>query len=127
MSVVASTVSELTWDDLIPNSVTFDDPFEALERETLDGFVARVRNMIAAGTAVGQETRNELAGIEADLLKKGIDIDGLLARREVIRELRKRRAGAVATNLNGASVKMPGYVLPLEYSSHKITEFLLVP
>jgi len=127
--VFASTVRELTWDDLIPNTVTFVDPFEALERETLEylGFVARVRNMIATETEVSQKTRKELAEIEADLVMKGIDIDGLLSRRDEIRELRKERAGAVDTQLNGVSVKMPGYVLPLEYSDHKITEFLLVP
>jgi len=127
--VFASTVRELNWDDLIPNSVTFDDPFEALDRETLEylGFVARVRNMVAAGKETSQETMEELAEIEASLTRDGIDIDDLLARRDEIRELRKKRAGAVATNLDGASVKMPGYVLPLEYSEHKVTEFLLVP
>ncbi|WP_136809022.1 DUF3299 domain-containing protein [Desulfosediminicola flagellatus] len=127
--VFASTVRELTWDDLIPSSVKFDDPFAALDRETLEylGFVARVRNMIASGIEISPETMQELAEIEAILTRDGIDIDGLLARRGKIRELRKKRAGAVVTNLDGASVKMPGYVLPLEYSDHKITEFLLVP
>jgi len=127
--VLASSVREITWDNLIPNSVDFDDPFEALERETLEylGFVARVRNMIAQGTEVSEETRKELEQTETDLVKEGIDIDGLLSRRDEIRELRQKRAEAVVTNLDGTSVKMPGYVLPLEYSDHKITEFLLVP
>ena len=30
-------------------------------------------------------------------------------------------------DLNGQQVRMPGYVLPLEFSGTKITEFLLVP
>lgn len=76
---------------------------------------------------ISPETMQELAEIEAILTRDGIDIDGLLARRGEIRELRKKRAGAVVTSLDGTSVKMPGYVLPLEYSDHKITEFLLVP
>ena len=126
---VASTVRELKWDDLIPKSVAFDDPFAEMEREKLEylGFVARVRNLITAGKPVSQQTRDEAAEIEAELIKEGIDVDGLLARRDEIRALRKKRAGAVVEDLDGASIKMPGYLLPLEFSGHKITEFLLVP
>jgi hypothetical protein len=125
----ASTVRELNWNDLVPSAVTFDDPFEAMDREKLEylGFVARVRNMIAAGKQVSQETRDEAAEIEAELIKDGIDVDGLLARRDEIRELRKKKATSVVTELDGASVKMPGYILPLEYSGRKVIEFLLVP
>ncbi len=126
---VASTVRELNWNDLIPKSVVFDDPFAEMEREKLEylGFVARVRNMVAAGEEVSQSTRAEAAELEADLLKDGIDIDGLLARRDEIRELRKKRGTTSVGELNGASIKMPGYVLPLEFSGRKLTEFLLVP
>lgn len=126
---VASPVRELNWNDLIPKSVAFDDPFAEMERGKLEylGFVARVRSLIAAGKQVSQETIDEAAEIEAELIKEGIDVDGLLARRDEIRELRKKRAGAVVNELDGAAVKMPGYLLPLEFSGRKITEFLLVP
>ena len=125
----ASTVRELNWDDLIPEEVQFDDPFETLGREKLEylGFVARVRNKVATGEQVGKATREEMAELEAKLIADGIDVDGLLARRTEIRELRKKRAGSVVGELDGESVKMPGYLLPLEYSGTKVTEFLLVP
>lgn len=126
---IAVQMNQLGWEDLIPSSVAFDDPFEALDRETLEylGFVARVRGLIAAGKSVSQETREESSEIETELIKEGIDVDGLLAHRDEIRNLRKKRAGAVVEKLDGATVKMPGYLLPLEYSGQKITEFLLVP
>lgn len=130
MGPAFSTVErELDWDDLIPKSVTFDDPFEALDRETLEylGFVARVRNMIAAGKELSQATMEELAETEAELRERQIDIDGLLASREKVRDLRMKRASAVVKELDGATVKVPGYLLPLNYSGRKITEFLLVP
>jgi hypothetical protein len=122
-------MKKLAWEDLIPSTVAFDDPFAEMEREKLEylGFVARVRGLIAAGKQVSQETREEAAEVEAELIKEGIDVDGLLARRDEIRELRKKRAGAVVEELDGASVKIPGYLLPLEYSGRKVTEFLLVP
>ena len=126
---VASTVRELNWDDLISSAVVFDDPFAEMERDELEnlGFVARVRGLIAAGNTVSQETRVEAAEIEAELINEGIDVDSLLARRDEIRDLRKKRAGAVVIELDGASVKMPGYALPLEYDGMKVKEFLLVP
>jgi hypothetical protein len=125
----ASTVKELTWADLIPTTVAFDDPFAEMDRENLEylGFVARIRSLITAGKAVSQETRNEAAETEAELIKDGIDVDGLLARRDEIRELRKKRAGAIVKELDGASIRIPGYLLPLDYSGRKVTEFLLVP
>ena len=126
---IASSLRELNWDDLIPSTATFDDPFTEMEREKLEylGFVARVRNLVTAGKPVGKETRDEAAEIEAQLIKEGIDVDGLLARRDEIREMRRKRAGAVVNALDGASVKIPGYLLPLEFSGRKATEFLLVP
>lgn len=71
--------------------------------------------------------RQEAQAAERSLMATGIDIDGLLARREEIRKLRKERAHSVVNDLHGQQVRMPGYALPLEYSGKKITEFLLVP
>ncbi len=125
----ASTVKELAWDELIPSAVAFDDPFEEMDREKLEylGFVARVRQMIVSDQQVSQSTLDEATTLEALLIKKDIDIDGLLARRNEIRELREKRGTSVVTELNGSSIKMAGYVLPLEYSGLNVTEFLLVP
>lgn len=36
-------------------------------------------------------------------------------------------AGKVRQDLNGSSVKIPGFVIPLEGDANKVTEFLLVP
>lgn len=125
----ASTVKELTWGELIPSAVAFDDPFEEMDREKLEylGFVARVRKMIASDQQVSQSTLDEATELEAVLIKDGIDVDGLLARRNEIRELRKKRGTSVVEELDGSSIKMAGYVLPLEYSDLNVTEFLLVP
>ncbi len=125
----ASTVKELAWDELIPSAVAFDDPFEEMDREKLEylGFVARVRQMIASDQQVSQDTLDEATELEALLIKDGIDVDGLLARRNEIRELRKKRGTSVVEELDGSSIKMAGYVLPLEYSGLNVTEFLLVP
>jgi hypothetical protein len=51
----------------------------------------------------------------------------MLAKRQEV--IAKRQAQSVAINpkLNGAVVRIPGYVLPLEYKGKQVSEFLLVP
>lgn len=120
---------QLAWNDLIPDTAKFNDPFESLDRESLEylGFVARIRNMTNSGEQVSQGTLKELSETEQLLASKGIDTDNLLNKRKEVIQLRKKSASQVVVELNGASVKMPGYLLPLEYSGLAITEFLLVP
>jgi hypothetical protein len=124
----AAQVRELRWQDLI-KKVVFEDPFESLTPDQLGdlGMVARVRQLKAAGREVSEGTVKEMEEATLRLEKAGVDIDGLLAKRAEIRELRKQRAHAVVEDLNGRQVRMPGYALPLEYSGTQITEFLLVP
>jgi hypothetical protein len=124
----AAQVRELGWRDLI-KKVVFEDPFESLTPDQLGdlGIVARVRLLQARGREVSEGTVKEMEEATLRLEKAGVDIDGLLAKRAEIRELRKQRAHAVVEDLNGRQVRMPGYALPLEYSGTQITEFLLVP
>jgi hypothetical protein len=124
----AAQVRELGWRDLI-KKVVFEDPFESLTPDQLGdlGIVARVRLLQARGREVSEGTVKEMEEATLRLQKAGVDIDGLLAKRAEIRELRKQRAHAVVEDLNGRQVRMPGYALPLEYSGTQITEFLLVP
>jgi hypothetical protein len=124
----AAQVRELGWRDLI-KKVVFEDPFESLTPDQLGdlGIVARVRLLQARGREVSEGTVKEMEEATLRLEKAGVDIDGLLARRAEIRELRKQRAHAVVDDLHGQQVRMPGYTLPLEFSGTQITEFLLVP
>ena len=125
---VALQVRQLGWADLI-KKFEFEDPFEALTPDQLGdlGMVARVRQLQAAGRQVSEGTINDNEEATLRLEKTGVDIDGLLARREEIRELRSQRAHAVVKDLNGMQIRIPGYALPLEFSGTLITEFLLVP
>ena len=54
-------------------------------------------------------------------------MDDLLSRRKEIAA--KLRAQSQATNsaLDNELIRMPGYLLPLEFSGQRVTEFLLVP
>ena len=125
---VAFPFQQLSWQDLV-KQVEFDDPFEALTMDQLLDLrsVARMRELETQGREAGEDTQRDVEKAVQRLESADIDIDGLLARRAEIRELREQRARAVVDDLDGRQISMPGYALPLEYSGTKITEFLLVP
>jgi len=126
--VMAVSFQQLGWPDLV-KEVTFEDPFQALTQEQLYnlGMVARVQGLQKQGSEVSTGMLEEAREADHTLQSQGVDIDELLARRVEIRELRRQRAHAVVSELNGQQVRMPGYALPLEFSGTRITEFLLVP
>ena len=127
-TVVADQFQQIGWNDLVRH-IEFDDPFEALSMDQLRdlSLVAKVREIQTREREVGEVTLGEVEIATQRLKAANVDIDGLLARRAEIRELREQRATAVVDELNGRQVSIPGYALPLEFSGTKITEFLLVP
>ena len=125
----AGDARELGWEDLVPAGQNFDDPFAALEQDQLYNLsiVARYRQQPVGEQSVAAWLEAEVERAEAELEEAGIDIDGLLARRAEIAEKRRARAQATNTELDGATIRMPGYMLPLEFEGKGVTEFLLVP
>jgi hypothetical protein len=117
---------QLMWADLVPKSAVMDNPFLKLSKEQLAWVsdVAAVRDRKDRGdrTLSATERESEQA-LSRKLEEAGIDVDGLLATRMKIIE----RGGAVNPLLNGQIVRLPGYLLPLEFSGKQVSEFLLVP
>ncbi len=122
LPAVAGDVRQLGWDDLIPSQVKGKDPLGHLTEEQKD-MVYWVINMLESLPERGPETEEYYKEIDAampSLKKEGIDIVGIM-------DQRKKTRTAVDEALNGREVKIPGYLLPLETSAGKVTEFLLVP
>ena len=120
----------LSWDNLKPQGLEFENPYENLEEDQLYGLsvIARVQMM----TNEYPQRVTEKVKAEADSLKKvlnaqNIDVDGLLAMRYEVAERRKKVEEAVVPDLDGEKVKMPGYLLALDLTKNASTEFLLVP
>ena len=74
-----------------------------------------------------RSTRKTSGGALRKLKESGIDAEAILARRKEINEQKKLKARSVNAALDGQTVRMPGYLLPLEFSGKDVTEFLLVP
>ena len=125
-NALADEPRQVMWADLVPRSAAMDNPFLRLTKEQLAWVseVAAVRDRKNRGdrTLSATERESEQAA-ERKLQEAGIDVDGLLATRMKIIE----RGRAVNPLLNGQNVRLPGYLLPLEFSGKQVSEFLLVP
>ncbi|MGH8730244.1 MAG: DUF3299 domain-containing protein [Burkholderiales bacterium] len=125
-NALADEPRQVMWADLVPKSAVMDNPFLKLTKEQLAWVsdVAAVRDRKDRGdrTLSATERESEQA-LSRKLEEAGIDVEGLLATRMKIIE----RGRAVNPLLNGQNVRLPGYLLPLEFSGKQVTEFLLVP
>jgi hypothetical protein len=119
----------IDWEVLSVKVPAADNPFSQLSTEQLLALsdVAGLRIRKSRGITL---TPEELA-IEKKALTRlkqdGIDADALLAKRDAIAAKKVAAASAVNPAIDGKMVRIPGYVLPLEFSGTKVSEFLLVP
>jgi hypothetical protein len=129
MQASAENIRELAWDDLIPTNLHFDDPFEKLTEAQIYnlGTVALYREQLASNEEIINPSRAYYDEALAKLKAEDVDVDGLLAIRAAITEKRRARGQAANAELNGKMVRIPGYLLPLEFEDKKVVEFLLVP
>ncbi len=125
----AEGAREVTWDDLVPAELDFDDPFEKLSEDQLYNLalVARYREQQESKAKSPDFTDADYKEAVASLKADKIDIDGLISRREEITEKRRLRGQTANAELNGQNIRLPGYLLPLEFKEKRVTEFLLVP
>jgi hypothetical protein len=125
----AEAPRQLKWEDLAPRLSAADNPFARLSLDQIELLVdiagARERRALGVAVSAADAAREQAAA--AKLKAAGIDVDALLARRREIAEKQRALANAVNPSVDGQVVRLPGYVLPLEFSGKQVTEFLLVP
>ena len=125
----AEPPQQLSWDDLVPKLAVPANPFARLTRAQAIalGDVAAARDRRARGERIEPgELADERSALKR-LAQEGVDVEALLAQRQRMMDQSRARASALNTTLDGRTVHMPGYLLPLEYSGKLVTEFLLVP
>lgn len=129
LGTAAAESKEINWDDLVPPEAEFDDVFTRLDEDTLYELtmVAGVRDRLKAGEEVDEKTLAYYRERVVELENEGVDVDGLMAMREQVTEERIAKTYLVNEDLNGELVRIPGYLLPLEFDGNKVTEFFLVP
>ena len=122
LPALAEQVRQLTWENLVPAHLLADDPLADLTEEQID-LVVWVVNTLDSLPPRGTDTEEFYQEVDEaipQLKKQGIDIVELMAKRKILQT-------SFVEELNGQRVRIPGYLLPLEVSATKVTEFLLVP
>lgn len=126
----AEIARQVTWDDLIPPG---EDPVDPLSELPTDeryrmGFVANLRHMQSLGqVAPDNPAIGEAEMFITKLERKGVDVEAYLARFEEYRAAIEARDQALNEALDGRVIRIPGYLLPLEFDGTGVREFLLVP
>lgn len=126
----AEAAREITWDHLVPVGEPIDDPtLDLTPEQGIDlGLITSIRAKRKLGTISPVDDEAEWGlELEENLRKKGLDVDALV-QRYIKMEIQIRKLNnQVVGDLDGELVRMPGYVLPLEFDGTAIDEFLLVP
>lgn len=123
----ASDSRDVTWDMLAPEVPAIANPFESLTEDQLDALRKILRYEMRAEQGGDDEKAAEIEVLRARLVSEGLDVEGLFAARKSVIEKREAAASAINEDLVGARIRMPGYILPLEFNGLKTIEFLLVP
>lgn len=126
----AETPKVLTWEGLIPQGPPIDNPYQYLpiDQQVELEMLATIRAQVAAGLMNEVHPMFEDAReIEFKLRQEGIDVDRMVG---LVRQMQAEvaaRNSELAHDLDGQLVRLPGYVLPLEFEGTSVKEFLLVP
>jgi len=131
-SVAASeTPRSVTWDDLVPKDAQYpEDPLSTLspaQKEDV-AFILRAHDARArTGRRADRGLAIEIRERKKMLRQEGVDIDRLIARVREVEAAWRDADEKVEPSLDGQLIRLPGYVLPLEFAGSRVVEFLLVP
>lgn len=115
------------WDKLAPAQTVIADPFASLTRDQLDALRLILRIEMSKDTASSSMAPEDARMLREGLADEGLDVDWLFAQRESIMEKRRAQSTSVNPSIVGQKIRIPGYLLPLQFDGLNVTEFLLVP
>ncbi len=121
---------KIDWNDLLPAIEEPVDPLLALpeDQDSMLRTIEHIRYQIREGRVAPDSTRAKQADeYAAQLRDKGVDVDDMLAKFNAYLDAVDAMNAAVNTDLDGQVIRMPGFLLPLEFDELVIKEFLLVP
>lgn len=128
---LANTLPTWYWDNLTPAKASIaDNPFAELSQDQLYDVATIIRYREKQQDIKYQPSaahQKEIAQIKADLKAANIDVDALQQARQRIMEQQENQARQVNRDIVGQTGQIPGFLVPLEMTDSKVTQFLLVP
>lgn len=125
----AAAVYAVNWQDLGAKINPAADPFYGLALEHKKNLTAvlRVASLRQRGATIDGELRAREAESRAALQAAKLDVDALVLQESRLREMIAADRHKLRTDLDGRRIRIPGYLVPLEYDGDLVTSFLLVP
>jgi hypothetical protein len=122
-------VEQIGWRDLTVPIEADDDPYYGLSlerRNSLDTLLTLQRKRQAGEAISDADAAAEQFALEA-LESNEFDGQDLLAKEAEFRRKLVLQRTTVREEWNNRDIKIPGYLVPLDYDGTRVVEFLLVP
>jgi len=122
-------MQQIGWRDLTISVDPREDPLFALDFEARKDVeeLLLLERLRAGGNDISKNTEQRLAEIHAELAASGVNAEVLLKKERAFRAKIVAQRSQVRLEWDNAEIRIPGYLLPLEYEGEQIIEFLLVP
>jgi hypothetical protein len=121
----AHAVETLKWEDLAPPEPTTQNPISQLTSDQKTNLYRLYVGQHFAGETATRNVEEQRAWDE--LKASGADPDALLAKVVEIRKDQEKRDNTLLFALDKKVIKLPGYVLPVDFEGTLVKTFLLVP
>ena len=123
----AADPRNITWEDLLPEERPYYDPFAEMEYRQIMDLSRLYRLEVTEADVANAEMREDASEIRERLISQDLDPDWLFEQRKIVMNQRRLAAQEANIDLLGKTVRLPGYLLPLDIVDQKAIEFLLVP
>lgn len=121
----ARAVEILKWEDLAPPWDKTKNPLTQLDQQQTDDLYAIIYGP-NFGDSSGERNADEQKAYDR-LKASSVDPAEILDKIEQLREESDIHDRTLVPELNGRVIKLPGYVLPLDFDGSLVKSFLLVP
>ena len=122
----ALAVDTIGWEGLVPPLDESQNPYLRLSEDQQESLfdLWMVREQIASGSKNLEDLEKQAVD---NLAADDVNADQVLRELEEFLAIAEENNSRLVQDLDGKNVRIPGYVLPTEFSGDKVVEFLLVP
>lgn len=126
-TVQASDPRDIGWQALLPNVTVGTNPFDSLPFRQSNALAKLYRIEVKEAETASEFMKAQAASIRSELEAEGLDPDWYIQERERVFQEHAQQFSSPNPEVLGQHVRVPGYIVPLQFNGTLVTEFLLVP
>ncbi|MDD9173458.1 DUF3299 domain-containing protein [Aliivibrio finisterrensis] len=114
---------ELKWQELAAKNNDIDVSLP----ELTDQQKLALKQILILQNDASKQAEEQRLQLAEQLKIEGVDADEAIAARQAYMTAKQNNAEAITQEYDGKKIRMPGFIVPIEFDGLKTTEFLLVP